>query len=172
MCLEIAGQLFTSSCWFQIISWSQLPVFILQEENRACVWHGHFPAAAKFSLLAPRLNLIPCPAVIIKWMQVPQSNIAYCTMPEVPTHEERTFSKQLHQLSSASKMSWSATGNMYFFCSRNSSISQSPRELVSKNKSHRHVYKLTGNKHSNFGYRNWSKFCLTVYLNHLQSGLL
>lgn len=58
------------------------------------------------------------------------------------------------------------------FCSRNSSISQSPRELVSKNKSHRHVYKLTGNKHSNFGYRNWSKFCLTVYLNHLQSGLL
>lgn len=58
------------------------------------------------------------------------------------------------------------------FCSRNSSISQSHREAVSKNKSHRHVYKLTGNKHSDFGHSHWAKFCLTLYLNHLQSGLL
>lgn len=58
------------------------------------------------------------------------------------------------------------------FCSRNSSISQSPREVVSKNKSHRHVNKLTGYKHSDFGYSHWARSCLTLYLNHLQSGLL
>lgn len=34
------------------------------------------------------------------------------------------------------------------------------------------MYKLTGNKHSDFGYSHWAKSSLTLYLNHLQSGLL
>lgn len=171
MCLEIADQLFTSSCWFQIISWSQLPVFILQEENKACVWHGHFPAATKllacteaeFDPLSCSYNKVDAGAIELHCL-LHYARSSYTRGKDVQqtaTSAEQRFQDELvcHRKN-------------VLFCSRNSSISQSPRELVSKNKSHRHVYKLTGNKHSNFGYRNWSKFCLTVYLNHLQSGLL